>query len=216
LIFDQIDSGYLASVAKVPDEFNMTAEEKGLAELHGLDRDQICWRRRKIGELRSEDLFKREYPLTPEEAFMASSFDSSITSDLVLRARKEDIEPYGPLIVGVDPAGKGADSSAIAWRRGHCIVKTERRRGLDTMEVAGWVAQIIREDKPAKVNIDVGGLGIGVYDRLIEQGHSSSLVNAVNFGGKPVEPPPLDEMGKPGGGPRKTSRGAVVEPEEVS
>ena len=69
------------------------------------------------------------------------------------------------------------------------------------MEVAGWVAQIIRADKPAKVNIDVGGLGTGVYDRLIEQGFESSLVNAVNFGGKPIESPPLDEMGKPAGGP---------------
>jgi hypothetical protein len=69
------------------------------------------------------------------------------------------------------------------------------------MEVAGWVAQIIREDKPVKVNIDVGGLGIGVYDRLIEQGHDRSLVNAVNFGGKPIEPAPPDETGKPAGGP---------------
>jgi hypothetical protein len=46
-----------------------------------------------------------------------------------------------------------------------------------------------------------GGLGVGIYDRLIEQGHSRSLVNAVNFGGKPIEPPPIDETGKPGGGP---------------
>jgi hypothetical protein len=116
-----------------------------------------------------------------------------------MRARKTtDIEPYGPLIVGVDPAGKGADATAIAFRRGHCITKIEKRRGLSTMEVAGWISKIIRDDKPAKVNIDVGGLGIGVYDRLIEQGET---VNAVNFGGKPIEPPPLDEIGKPAGGP---------------
>jgi hypothetical protein len=31
--------------------------------------------------------------------------------------------------------------------------------------------------------------------------HSRSLVNAVNFGSKPLEPPPLDETGKPSGGP---------------
>jgi hypothetical protein len=65
----------------------------------------------------------------------------------------------------------------------------------------GLVAKIIREDKPAKVNIDVGGLGVGIYDRLIEQGHSRSIVNAVNFGSKPVELPPLDEAGRPSGGP---------------
>ena len=68
------------------------------------------------------------------------------------------------------------------------------------MEVAGLVAKIIREDNPDKVNIDVGGLGVGVYDRLVEQGYGN-VVYAVNFGGKPTEPPPLDENGKPAGGP---------------
>jgi hypothetical protein len=60
-------------------------------------------------------------------------------------------------------------------------VKAEKRRGLSTMEVAGWVAKIIRGDKPAKVNVDVGGLGIGIYERPIEQGHDSSLVNVVSY-----------------------------------
>jgi hypothetical protein len=68
------------------------------------------------------------------------------------------------------------------------------------MEVAGLVAKIIRDDKPDKINIDVGGLGAGVYDRLIEQGYGN-VVNAVNFGSKPIEPAPLDETGKPAGGP---------------
>ena len=107
----------------------------------------------------------------------------------------------GGLIVGVDPAGMGPDRTSIAWRRGRRILKVESRRHMDTMEVAGWVLKIIREDKPEKVNIDVGGLGVGVYDRLREQGVSRSVLNAVNFGGKPNEPPPLDELGNPAGGP---------------
>ena len=41
-------------------------------------------------------------------------------------------------------------------------MKTERRKGLTTMEIAGLLGAIIREEKPAKVNIDVGGLEIGV------------------------------------------------------
>jgi hypothetical protein len=124
---------------------------------------------------------------------MASNFDSFITADLVMRARKvKNIEPYGPLIIGVDPAGKDADSTAIAWRQGHCITKIEKRHGLDTMEVAGLVAKIIREDKPVKVNIDAGGLGVEGY---------GDVINRVNFGGRPVEPPALDETGKPAGGP---------------
>ena len=34
----------------------------------------------------------------------------------------------------------------------------------DTMEVAGLIAKIINEEEPAKVFIDVGGLGAGVVD----------------------------------------------------
>ena len=95
----------------------------------------------------------------------------------------------------------GADRTAIAWRKGRCITKTEARRGIDTMEIAGLVGKIIRDDKPAKVNIDVGGLGVGVFDRLMELGYSRSVVQAVNFGSKPIEPPVLGEMGVPAGGP---------------
>jgi hypothetical protein len=184
----------------LPEGFTMTTEEAALAEVHGLDAEQICWRRAKISQIGSVQHFEREFPLIPEQAFMASQFDSFITSDLVLTARKaKDIGPYGNLIVGVDPAGMGDDSTAIAWRRGHCITKIERHHKLTTMEIAGLVQRIIRDDRPAKVAIDVGGLGVGVYDRLIEQGHSD-VVTAVNFGSKAVEPPPLDETGKASGG----------------
>jgi hypothetical protein len=98
------------------------------------------------------------------------------------------------------PAGKGADSTAIALRRGHCITKIEKRHGLDTMEVAGLVAKIIRKENPAKVNIDVGGLGVGVYDRLSNWAMarpSTPWISARSL----FEPPPLDEIGKPAGGP---------------
>ena len=192
-----IDPAYRA---RLPDDFVMTAEETKLAELHDLDAEQIMWRRNKISGFGSDELFCQEYPLIASEAFVAANFDSYIPADLVLKARREDIVPSGPLTIGVDPAGKGADRTAIAWRQGSCITKIEARRGLDTMEVAGLVASIIIKDKPIRVNIDVGGLGVGVYDRLVEQGHGR-VVKAVNFGGKPIEPPPYDETGKPAGGP---------------
>ena len=188
--------------AKVSEGFTMTSEEKQVADLHGLDEEQMQWRRNKISQLGSIEYFRREFPLTPDEAFLASQFDSFITSDLVMAARKTtDIEPYGPLLIGVDPAGQGDDATAVAWRQGHCITKIEKRHRMTTMEIAGWIANIIREEKPARVSIDVGGLGIGIYERLMEQGYDASVVSAVNFGNKPIEPPPLDEMGRPGGGP---------------
>jgi hypothetical protein len=56
-----------------------------------------------------------------------------------------------------------------------------------------------------KPDIDIGGLGARIYDRLVEQrcggAFGSGQINAVNFGSKPVEPPPLDDSGKPSGGP---------------
>jgi hypothetical protein len=186
-----LDTGYRR---ELPDGFTMDGEESKLADLHKLEPEQIAWRRAKISQLGgSGEYFSQEYPSVASEAFISSTFDSFIPASLVIKARQEKTEPYGPLIVGVDPAGMGADRTSIAWRRGHSITKVESRRGLDLMEVTGWVAKILREEKPIKCNVDVSGLGVGVYDRLIELGHSRSLVNAVNFGGKPVEPPPLDE-----------------------
>jgi hypothetical protein len=185
---------------KLPEGFALTSEEKALAELHGLDEQQLAWRRAKISQIGSAEFYAREFPADPTQAFLASQFDSWITSDIVMAARKEEVEPHGPLLIGVDPAGMGDDSTAVAWRRGSRILKIERRHKLTTMEIAGWIAAIIRDEKPAKVSIDVGGLGVGVYDRLIEQNYGS-VVSAVNFGSKPVEPSPLDESGKPSGGP---------------
>jgi Terminase RNaseH-like domain len=193
-----IDPGYRR---EIEGDFEMDSDERALADLHKLDKEQIAWRRAKISQLGSVERFPQEYPLLASEAFISSNFDSFISPDLVIKARREKVDPYGVLIVGVDPAGSGADRTSIAWRKGRCITKVESRRGMDTMEVAGWVKKIIREDKPTRVNIDVGGLGVGVYDRLIEQGQSRRIVQAVNFGGKPVEPPPVDELGHAAGGP---------------
>ena len=182
----------------VTDDWSPDAEERQLMQLYKLTKEQMAWRRNKISQLGNEHYFGQEYPADASEAFISSDFDSFISPVLVLQARQEELEdPYGDLIIGVDPAGMGPDRTSIAWRKGHAILKVQSRRGLDTMEVAGWVASIIRKDEPDQVNIDVGGLGVGVYDRLKEQGYN---VNAMNFGGKPLEPAPLGEDGRPGGG----------------
>jgi hypothetical protein len=176
----------------------MTSEEKDLAKMYHLDAQQIYWRRLKLSEMGDPKLFCREYPATPTEAFVSADFDSFLPIDDVMRARKvTDIEPHGALILGVDIARKGADSTCIAWRKGRVITKTEKYRDLDLMQVAGLVAKIIREEKPEKVFCDSTGLGVGVVDRLQEQGYSE--VVAVNFSSKPVEVS-LDEMGRPAGG----------------
>src|SRR5690606_706867 len=117
---------------------------------------------------------------TAAEAFQMSGHDSYIPAPLVVSARKaEGIEGTGPLVIGFDPAWTGADSSAMAWRRGRKVLKVERRSKLDTMESAGWLKQVIDRDKPSKVFLDVGGVGAGVYDRLCEMGYRRT-VTAIN------------------------------------
>lgn len=44
--------------------------EKELMEIHGLDGGHIAFRRMKIAELQSEDIFRQEFPLTDEEAWI--------------------------------------------------------------------------------------------------------------------------------------------------
>jgi hypothetical protein len=68
------------------------------------------------------------------------------------------------------------------------------------MEICGLLNKVIREEKPERVAIDITGMGIGVYDRMLEMGHGA-IVTGVNFAGKPIEPPGLGEDGRPAGGP---------------
>lgn len=185
----------------VPEGTIFTDEEREYQRLYEIDDEQLMWRRNKIIELKDPNLFKQEYPATAAEAFQMSGHDSYIKPYLVARARKGDAPESGELIVGLDPARFGNDSSAMAFRRGRRVRKVERREKLDTMEVAGWAKQVLDNDKPARMFIDVGGLGAGIYDRLVELGYGKT-VTAVNFGGAPLEPPQLDDEGSEiGGGP---------------
>jgi hypothetical protein len=98
-------------------------------------------------------------------------------------------QPYkdesAPIVIGVDPARFGADATVIAVRQGRDILKLIRHRGDDTMTVVGHVIDVIEEFKPTLVNIDEGGLGAGVVDRLKEQRYK---IRGVNFGNKSKNP----------------------------
>ena len=74
---------------------------------------------------------------------------------------------------------------------------------------------MIQNEKPKRLFIDVGGVGAGLYDRLIEMGHAD-VVRSVNFASSPMEPEPLDENGKPKGGPLNRRCRDVAEVERVA
>jgi len=194
------DEGYRR---QPPPGFEMDEEEQTYAELYDLSVDQIAWRRNKIAsDLKDPSLFKQEYPATAAEAFQMSGHDSFIPPALVAKARKASCEASGPLVIGYDPAWMGGDRHSMAFREGRRVTKVESKTKLDTVQSAGWCKQVIDKEKPARVFVDVGGVGAGVYDQLMHMGEPySNIVKAVNFGSAPFEPQPLDDHGRPSGGP---------------
>jgi len=188
---------------RVPDDFALDEEEQEYASAHGLTLEQMAWRRNKIAELKDPLLFKQEYPATAAEAFQMSGHDSFIKPASVLTARKTTCSALGPLVIGADPARFGDDRFSLAWRRGRKVPKIESKTKIDTVAGANWLKQIIDVDKPAKVFVDVGGIGAGVVDILHSWGEKyRKIVVPVNFGGEPQEPEELMPDGEKRPGPR--------------
>ena len=176
----------------VTKDFRRSAEEQALVEVFGLDDEQLMFRRFKIAELSvdgmdGESAFKQEYPMTANEAFITSGGDTLIKPTEVVKARQYKTLASGPLIIGVDPARFGDDRTAIIKRRNRVAYDLMTFSKADTMEVAGIVAAMIKSDKPKQVAIDVGGLGAGVVDRLLELGHGDIVV-PINFGSTALDP----------------------------
>jgi hypothetical protein len=164
----------------------LTEEEKTLVQTFELDNEQIQFRRTKIAKMGNDTArFQRDYPLTSEEAFNSSLTNILIQSEKVLKARAKGRLAYyqaiGNLVLGVDVAREGDDSTALVLRQGRIMHWYKRYNKLDNMEVAGIVINAIRQFRVDFVCIDsTGGYGAGVYDRMVELGYGQK-VTAVNF-----------------------------------
>jgi hypothetical protein len=120
-----------------------------------------------------------EFPAAGEDQFISPV----VVEDAFKRPRYKDTS--APVVIGVDPARGGMDSTVILVRQGRDIVAIKRLKGEDTMSVVGHVIDAIEEFKPALTVIDEGGLGYGILDRLTEQRYK---VRGVNFGWKSKNP----------------------------
>ncbi len=84
------------------------------------------------------------------------------------------------VVLAVDVARFGSDHSVILKRRGSRVEEIRTFNGMNTMELAGWVAAAIRECQPLQTCVDEVGVGAGVVDRLREQGYGVRGVNAAH------------------------------------
>lgn len=178
----------------VPPGFAMDNDEQEYKEAYDLDLEQMAWRRAKIDTDFAGDVewFDQEYPATPDHAFQRVGHKPLISTVKVSQARKQNIvtmERIGAHVVGLDVARFGDDDSSFFHRQGRVAWAGESVNGLDTMAVTGMAARMLEEDKTIrKLFIDVtGGLGAGVYDRLVELGFGRRVV-AVNFGAAAGDP----------------------------
>ena len=80
--------------------------------MHGLDPEQMAWRRAKMAELKDPMLFMQEYPATDAKVFQASGHDGFIKPEAVLRARKAVLGGRGAAGAGGGPrSAKGGTGS---------------------------------------------------------------------------------------------------------
>lgn len=169
---------------KLPPNFELDDAEQELMYLYesdGLTIEHLAWKRIKEVQL-GKRLFKQEYPFTVQEAFQHSG-NSFYDLTSVERARKSRLKSdYGAKILGVD-VGRVGDRTVLTYRRGRQVIWIQKFIEIDSMELAGVIANHIDELQLDKVFIDYG-LGYGTVDRLRERGYKR-IVEGIHFSASP-------------------------------
>jgi hypothetical protein len=109
-----------------------------------------------------------------------------ISAEAVLAAVRRDVAAAlaDPLVMGVDVARSTAgDETVIAFRKGQDarLIPWVRMRTDDTMEIAARVADLHQRYAVNALFVDAGGVGGGVFDRLLQLGVPAVAVDS----GKP-------------------------------
>lgn len=123
---------------------------------------------------------KGEFPSHGDKQFISREIvDGAIDRDL-------ELDEFSPLLMGVDPARYGRDSSVICFRRGRDAksIPIESFEKLDNMQLANICADRINRYNPDAVFVDAGN-GTGIIDRLRELGFK---VIEVWFGSSSSQP----------------------------
>lgn len=163
------------------ESFILDEESEYLRDFYKLTNEQMFWRQKKIAD-GGLPLFKQEYPFNPEEAFKATTEKGIISIELVESARKAKVEPYGPILIGVDCArSENGDRNVIIVRQGRVAYDMSSFHTDDLMSVVSKVVEYIKRYDPRAVFPDVCGVGAGVVDRLRELGYGN-IIFPVNAG----------------------------------
>ena len=165
---------------KAIDEDGWTASRYTVFDTDSLHPDEVTRLKRDM----SETSFAREYLCD----FSAQGDDQLIAladaEDAAKRTYQKDHVRLSPVVLGIDPARFGDDRSVVFRRQGRQAFKPVVYRGIDNMELAARVANLIEEHDPDAVFCDAGA-GSGVIDRLRQLDYD---VIEIPFGGKAMKP----------------------------
>ena len=110
-----------------------------------------------------------------------------ISRNMVVEAQRRPLvaDPNAPLIMGVDIARFGNDSTVIRWRQGRDArsIPPVKLKGADSVKVENTIAEWIDKTDPDGVCIDAGNTGSAVCDGLKSRGYK---VHEVWFGSSKV------------------------------
>lgn len=152
-------------------------------------------RAQDTGVIAAEELEEMRRTLTPAQWAQEMEVDfAAAVDDVLLRvgdvpeaqqrvlAERDYID--SPKVLGVDVARYGDDSTVLFPRQGLVGFNPQVLQGASTMEVADAVAATAARWGPDAVFVDVGGVGAGVFDRLVQLGLAPI---PVDFGSRALE-----------------------------
>jgi len=183
---------------EAPKDFTLSEDEELMVEAYSITPEQLSWRRQKVIELSAggmdgEKAFMQEYPFNAVEAFQVSGGDGLIKASHVLKARNNEVNGSGSLVVGVDPS-RGGDRFSLIKRHGRKAydLKKWKDEEIDSLGKAVSKCKAVLDEvcpiakkKPDMMFIDAGG-GADLVDRLHELGYEDR-VKAIWFGSSPLD-----------------------------
>lgn len=114
------------------------------------------------------------------------SDDTLISPALVREAHERVLDGLDRGRYGADIARRGKGETVVYRNRGGVVRLVFRASKQDTMRTTGDLAAIIRKTPGIPFIMDMIGLGVGVYDRLREQGLDT--VQGFDANGTPLDP----------------------------
>jgi len=183
---------------EAPSNMELDLEEEALQEKHGLDNDQLYWRRLKIAE-GGKLKFQQEYPATADEAFIVSGsnvfnvekLDALVPKPHVKRAewdpsskmfndhREGNLKVYGypqweePYIIGADVSlGVGQDySSAVVMNNKYEVQAVYRNNRIDPSYWGELLFYLGRYYNNAFMAVESNSMGIATLQKLEHMGY---------------------------------------------